>query len=152
MDLCELNEKHYLVLIDYNSKFPIVRETHDKTSSVVIQSIKGVLSEFGNIKELVSDNRPCFRSHEFNKFIKMYGITHATISTDHPQSNVQVERCIRTIKRLLKKNADPWMSFLMWRSTPLDGDLKSPTELLNECEHQSKLPLIRKKLQTDFQS
>ena len=25
-DLCELNKNHYLVLIDYNSKFPNVRE------------------------------------------------------------------------------------------------------------------------------
>ena len=67
-DLCELNEKHYLVLIDYSSKFPTVREIQDEMVSVVIQSTKGVLSEFGNIKELVYDNGPCFRSHEFDKF------------------------------------------------------------------------------------
>ena len=115
VDLCELNKKHYLVLIGYNSKFPIVREIQDEISSVVIQSIKGVLSEFGSIKELVSDNEPCFRSHEFNKFVKMYGITHVTISQHHHQSNCQVERCIRTIKVLLKKNAGPWMSLLTWR-------------------------------------
>ena len=65
-DRCELNEKHYLVLIDCNSKFPTVREIQDEISSVVIQSIKGVLSEFGNIKELVSDNGPCFVNHEFD--------------------------------------------------------------------------------------
>ena len=50
VDLCELNEKQYVVFIVYNSKFPIVREIQDEMSSVVIQSIKGVLSEFGNIK------------------------------------------------------------------------------------------------------
>ena len=143
-NLCELNEKCYSVLIDYNSKFPTVREIQDETSSVVIQSIKGVLSEFGNIKELISDNRPCFRSHEFNKFIKTYRITHVTVSPHHHQSNGQVERCIRTIKGLLKKNADPWMSLLIWRLTPVDDDLKSPAELVNECKYQSNLPLIRK--------
>ena len=36
------------------------------------------------------------------------------------------------------------MSFLIWRLTPVDGDLKSPTELLNGLEYQSNLPLIRK--------
>ena len=109
VDLCELNEKHYLILIDYNSKFSIIREIQDKTSSVVFQSIKGVLSEFGTIKELVSDNGPCFRSHESFKFVKMYGITHVAISPNHHQSNGQMERCFRTMKGLLKKNADPWM-------------------------------------------
>ena len=74
-DLCELNEKYYLVFIDYNIKFPIVREIQDEMSSFVIQSIIGVLSEFGNIKELVSDNGSCFRSHEFDKYVKTYGIT-----------------------------------------------------------------------------
>ena len=40
------------------------------------------------------------------------------------------------IKGLVKKNLDdPWMSLLIWRST---------TELLNECEYQSNLPIIRK--------
>ena len=112
-NLCELNEKDYLVLIDYNSKILIVREIQHETRSVVIQSIKGVLSDFGNIKEIVSDNGPCFRSHEFDKVVKTYGITHVTISPHHHQSNGQVERCIRTIKGLLKKNADPWMSLLI---------------------------------------
>ena len=114
VDLCELHEKHYLVLIDCNSKFPIVREIQDEMSSVVIQSTKGVLSEFGNIGELVSDNGPCFRSHEFDKIVKMCGITHVTVSPPHHQLHGQVERCIRTIKGLPKKNADPWMSLLIW--------------------------------------
>ena len=39
-----LNQNHYLVLIEYKSKFPIARKIQDKTSSVAIQSIKGVLS------------------------------------------------------------------------------------------------------------
>ena len=41
-------------------------------------------------------------------------------------------------------NADPWMSLLIWRLTPVDGDLKSPAELLNGHEYQSNLLLIRK--------
>ena len=116
---------HDLILIDYNSKFPIVREIQDEMSSFIIQSIKGVLSEFCNIKEIVSHNGLCFRSHEFSKFVKIYGITHVTLGPHHHQSNGQMERYFRTIKGLFKKNADPWMSLLIWRSTPVDGDLKS---------------------------
>ena len=139
-DLSELNEKHYLVLTDYNSKFPGVRDFQDEMHCVVIQSMKGVLSEFGNIKELVSDNGPCFKSHEFDKFVKMYVITCVTKCPHHHQSNGQVERCIKTIKALLKKNADPCMSLLIWRLTPVDCDLKSPAKPLNGHEYQSNFP------------
>ena len=76
----------------------------------------------------------CFRTHEFDKVVKVYGITHVTLSPHPYQPNGQVERCIRTIKGLLKKNADPWMSLLIWRLTPVDGDLKFPAEFLNGCE------------------
>ena len=36
------------------------------------------------------------------------------------------------------------MSLLIGRSTPVDGDLKSPAELFNGHEYQSNLSLIRK--------
>ena len=58
IDLCELNDNHYMVMIDYNMKFPIARQIEDETSGTVIKSIKSVLSEHGNIRELVSDNGP----------------------------------------------------------------------------------------------
>ena len=111
----------------------------------MIHSIKCVLSKFGNIKEMISDNVPCSRSFEFTKFVTSYGIVHTTISPHNHESNGQVERCIRMIKGLIKKNLDdPWISLLIWWSTPVDGDLRSPAELLNGHEYQSNLPLIRK--------
>ena len=92
----------------------------------------------------MSDNSPCFRNFEFAKFVTSYGNVH-TIITLHHQSIGQVERCIRMIKGLIKKNLDePWMSLLIWSLTPVHGDLRSPAELLNRCEYQSNLPSIRK--------
>ena len=109
-----------------------------------IHSIKCVLSEFGNIKE-ISDKGPCFRSFRFATFVTSYGIFHTTISPYHHQSNGQAERWIRMIKHLIKKNLDdPWMSLLLWQLTPIERDLRSHVELLNGCEYQSDLPLIRK--------
>ena len=109
IDLCELNDNHYMVMTDYNM--------------TVIKSIKSVLSEHRNIRGLVSDNGPCFKSHEFDKFVQIYGIVHTTISQHHHQSYGMAERCIRTIKGLIRKNEDPWMALLIWRSTPVDGDM-----------------------------
>ena len=59
---------------------------------------------------------------------------------------VKWKDALELLKGYLKKNADPHISLLIWRSTPVDADLKSPAELLNGCEYQSNLPLIRKPL------
>ena len=67
-------------------KFHIVRQIEDETSMAVIRSIQSVLSEHGNIRELVSDNDPCFKSHEFDKCVQSYGIVHTTISLHNHQS------------------------------------------------------------------
>ena len=103
-------------MIDYNMKFPIVRQIEDETSMTVIKLIKSVLSEYGNIRELVAGNGPCFKSHEFDKFVES-GYCNTMISLDNHQSNGMAERCIRTIKGLIRKNR------------PLDGltDLEKHT-------------------------
>ena len=50
VDLCELNDNHYIVMIDYNTKFHTVRQIEDETSMTVSKSIKSVLSEHGYIR------------------------------------------------------------------------------------------------------
>ena len=103
IDLFVLEDEHYLVLVDYLSKFPIMKRITNETCRVVIQSIKALLSEFGNVKEIVSDNIPCFKSFWFEDFVKSYGIKHTSISPYHHKANGQVEQCIRMIRGILKK-------------------------------------------------
>ena len=91
IDLFVLEDGHYPVLVDYMSKFPIMRRITNETSTVVIQSIKVILSEFGNVREIISDNSPCFKSFQFEDFVKYYGIKHISISPYHHQANGQVE-------------------------------------------------------------
>ena len=107
IDLCELHDNHYMVMIDYNMKFPIERQIEDEISTTVIMLIKSVLSEHGNIGEPVSDSGPCFKSHEFDSFLQSYGIVHTMLSLHHHQSNGMTERCIRTFKELKRKNQRP---------------------------------------------
>ena len=52
INLFVLEDEHYLVLVDYMSKFPIMRRINNETSPVVIQSIKAILSELIMSKRL----------------------------------------------------------------------------------------------------
>ena len=103
IDLFVLEYEHYLVLGDYMLKFPIMRRITNQTSTVVIQLIKAIFSEFGNVKEIVSDNSPCFKSLEIEDFLRSFGIKHTSISPYHHQANGQIEQCIRMTKGILKR-------------------------------------------------
>ena len=84
----------------------------------------------------MSDNGPPFDSAAFASFARNWEFEHTTSSPGFPQSNGQVERCIQTVKRLLKKaelaREDPFLALLEYRNTPLDGtDGYSPAEMLS---------------------
>ena len=53
--------------------------------------------------ELVSDNGPCFNSHEFKEFLVKNRIKHILIALYNPQSNGVGERVVRTFKTMFNK-------------------------------------------------
>ena len=62
---------------------------------------------------------PQFDCAEMNSFASSYAFKHTTSSPRYPQTNGEVERCVQTIKNLLKKSDDIYLSLLVYRSTPL---------------------------------
>ena len=153
-DLFELNGCHYLLTVDYYSKWPEVEKLDNLSSSNVIAYLKKQFSRFGYIDELVTDNGPQFASAEFKKFAKDYHFTHTTSSPHYSQSMGQTERYVQTVKNLIKKSSDPSKALLDYRNTPLDSvnlspaqlhigrrlkcDLPMRTELLTQQAHDSK--------------
>ena len=78
---------------------------------------------------VVSDNGPQYASKKFKAFATNYGFTHVTSSPLSQQSNGEAERAVRTIKTILKKNDDPYLGLMAYRSTPLQNGA-SPCQLL----------------------
>ena len=66
-DLFECNKKHYILIVDYFSKFPIICKLHSFRSGTVISELKGIISENGIPEVVISDGGPQFRS-EFRDF------------------------------------------------------------------------------------
>jgi len=108
------------------------------TSVKVIAIMKSMFSRHG-IQELVlSDNGPQYASQEFAAFAEDYGCCHVTSSPHYPRANGAAERAVQSIKNILKKEQDPHLELLAYRSSPLFG-MYSPAELLMGCKLRTML-------------
>ena len=76
VDLFEFKGQHYLISVDYFSKWPEVSKLENLSAKCVIQHMKELLSSRGQIDVLVSDNGPQLANAQMRQFAKDYGFTH----------------------------------------------------------------------------
>ena len=145
-DLFFMDGANYLLEIDYFSRYPEVCKLTSTTSNAVIQAMKNCFSHHGIPLIVRSDNGPQFDSEEFEKFSANYNFEHSTSSPRYPQSNGFVERGVKTVKNLLKKSQDPYLTLLNYRATPLSWCGRSPTELLMGRKERTTLPQTQSQL------
>ncbi|KAM7293291.1 uncharacterized protein ISCGN_026421 [Ixodes scapularis] len=151
IDLFQFNGQDFLLIIDYFSRYPEVITLRSTTCSSVVKVVKSVVARFG-IPELIrSDNGPQFAAQEFADFARDYGFNQVTSSPRYPQSNVEVERAVRTIKGLFSKNDDPFLALLVFRDTPGPSGF-SPAQLLMGRRLRTSLPKLSEKLRPEWPS
>ena len=103
-DLFILKKLTYLLVADYYSRYvEVVALPKSTSSSTVIQALKTIYARHGVPDEVRSDNGPQYHSEEFAQFAKEWGFKHTTSSPRYPQANGEVERAVRTVKGILKK-------------------------------------------------
>ena len=130
-DLFQIKNTHYLLIVDYFSRFPEVVRLPSTTTSAVIHAMKGVFARHGLPEMIRSDNSPQYSSQEFDDFAKSYNFKHVTSSPRYPQSNGLAERMVKTVKKLITLSPqDPQKVLLSYRTTPLSWCGHSPAELL----------------------
>ncbi|XP_062594195.1 uncharacterized protein K02A2.6-like [Saccostrea cucullata] len=140
-DIFVYKQNHYLLTVDYYSKWPEIIILKDLSSLQVINSLKSMYSKYGIPDELVSDNGPQYASKEFKDFTKEYGFIHTTSSPLYPKSNGQAERMVQTVKRLLKKNTDPYKALMDYRNTEIQGLGQSPSQMFLGRRLKTNLPI-----------
>jgi len=144
IDLFYLRNENYLLLADYGSKFPIVKKLKTTSSREVINRLKEIFSEHGIPETLISDNGPQFSAAEFKEFAQEYGFDHTTSSPLYPQSNGFIERCVQTVKNIMKKchdsRSDINMALLCLRTTPVSHDIPAPCMVLNNRLYKTNIP------------
>ena len=102
VDMFTLNDKNYLCIVDYHSKFLISKKTEDLSADCLILTCKTIFAEYGIPKRIMSDSGGNFTSEKFKNFCKSLNIEQAVLSAYHHPSNVQVDACIKFVKYTLK--------------------------------------------------
>ena len=103
IDLVSIEGHSVLSIIDYGSRFPILRPLSTTTTAAVINELDEVFALFGLPSSLVSDNGPQFVSEHMSAFLGRLGIQHIRSSPRYPQSNGMVERLHRLVRERLGK-------------------------------------------------
>ncbi|KAI2646921.1 hypothetical protein H4Q32_027367 [Labeo rohita] len=145
-DLCEFKSRHYLIVIDYFSRWLEILELPKTTSDTDIQKLKGIFTRFGIPEQLMTDNGPQFSAEQFRHFAAEYDFHHVTSSPHFPQANGMAERAVRTAKWILKQD-DPHQALLSYRSTRTEPTKESPARLLMGREIRTTLPVLKESLQ-----
>ena len=150
VDLFEVEGMHFLVVVDYYSRYPEVKQLDKSRSCDVILAMKGIFSRFGIPNVVISDNGPQFVSGEFREFSKIYQFVHETSSPKYPWGNGLAERTVGTVKAMIRKawlaGDDPHLALLAYRSTEHESTGVSPGQLLMGRKLRTTLPMISSQL------
>ena len=142
-DLFGYQGAQYLLVAEYCSKYPILRKLN-LTTSAIINHLKSIFAKHRIPESLVTGNGPQYSSREFAAFCNHWGINHITSSPLYPKINGFIEQMFQTVKNLLKKSdaagQDRYLALLSYRTTPIDSNLPSPAELLNQRDYHTQLP------------
>ena len=101
-DVFMTNCKTLLCIVDYHSKFPIVKKVNSLSADDVVHTTKLIFAECGFLRKTVSDVGTTFTSETFKDFCRKMNIQQIITSSYHYDSNGQVEVCIIFIKHTIK--------------------------------------------------
>ena len=86
-------------LSDMTLIFPLKSKTAEQISHILLYSIL----QYFHIKNIVSDNAPCFTEKKFISLLTILGINKVVTSALSPASKGQIEIKVKTVKTTLKK-------------------------------------------------
>ena len=144
-DIFHYESQLYLLVVDYTSRFPIVRRLKLMSAQCVTEHFKSIFSEYRWPDTLVSDNGPCYTAEMFTNLMKEYAVNHIMSSLHYPQSNGLAEKFVQIVKNLFykanKEGVDINKYLMIYCNTPLACTSKSPMQLLQQRSARSQLPM-----------
>ncbi|KAK6170569.1 hypothetical protein SNE40_018933 [Patella caerulea] len=143
-DLFQIDNKQYLIICDYFTKFPIIECLPSPAPTEVVADITRKYCSIMGIPDIIrSDNGPRYVGHAYPQFTRTWNIQHITSSPHYARSNGFIERQIETCKHMKKAraaNEDIQLALLRWRTTPVDNKITSFAEVMFQRKVKDTLP------------
>ena len=137
-----------IIIIDAHSKWLDIHVT-TSTTAITIEKLQQTFAIFGLPETVITDNGPAFTSQEFDRFMKVNGISHVRTSPYHPSSNGLAERVVQTFKTTMKQMSGGSIEskvsrFLFrYRVTPHSTTGVTPAELMFNRQLRTCLDLLQ---------
>ena len=101
-DVFMINNKTLLCIVDYHSKFPIVKKVKALSADDLVQTTKLIFAEYGLPKKIVSDAGAKFTSEIFKDFYRQRNYLGNSYIIIPPQNSGLVSACIKFVKYTIK--------------------------------------------------
>ena len=102
-DIFEFSGAKYLMIVDYYSRFLIIRLLNNMYAATIYNNFTSVLTEYGLPSVTTTDFGRQFVSEGFKKKCEQSGITLTFSSPYHHQANSSAEKSVGTSKSIWKK-------------------------------------------------
>ena len=136
--------QYIFVIMDCYSRFPEVEILTSISANSVIPRLDSVFARHGVPSQIISDNGPPFRSHEFNKYMTTMGIKHTTSTPPWPQGNSEVEAFMKPLGKAIRTanlERRPWHQKLAKLLLAYTGCPKKNGTRINQlCMHLKRNP------------
>ena len=144
-DLCQLNNKTYLVVFDTYSKYTEIGYLSTLTSERVVDKIKNMFVHWGDPEEIACDGGPQFAARCFRDFANEHNIKVTYSSAYFPQANGAAEAGVKIAKNILKQK-DPYSALRAYLCTPTVATGYTPSELMIGRQIRIHVPCPSNKL------
>ena len=142
-DLFHVNNKDYMVTVDYYSDFWEIDQLESTTAQDIVECTKRHFARHGIPERVITDNGPQFVAQDYAKFAVEWDFQHVTSSPRYSQSNGKAESAVKIaktcLKKALKEGSDVYLAMLEWRNTP-DPDGASVVQKLMSRRTRTCLP------------
>ncbi len=151
MDIFIIEDKDFLITVDYTTNYFERDLLKDKTAEGVILKCKINFSRFGIPLEIIKG--PQFTAGKFNKFFEEYNFNHETISPGNSKASGRAEAAVKIAKDMLIKSKrneeDPYIVLL---NITRRMNLLSPVEQLIGRKTRRILPHHNKDIYSKVQN
>lgn len=150
VDYFTLDGHTYLAMADrYSGWLSVSYNRGLATCKELTSDMRTWFMTFGAPAELASDGGPSLTAHQFQLFLRNWGVHHRLSSVGFPHSNCRAELAVKSAKRLIRENVGPGgeldcdkfaRALLQYRNTKLQGLGVSPAQILFGRELRDFLP------------